>query len=134
MNDIIGPMTNPINPAELTVKLVGTNQIVPPMAVARAYALLNKKEVTEVEKGLFVRGQVVNGNTHHTIDEISILNAGTEAVLLFGEEVSQFRITYDTFGFRAPAKFKDLIPEENNAVDKIDYTRKVLEGDAPEGE
>ena len=134
MNDIIGPMTNPINPAELTVKLVGTNQIVPPMVVARAYALLNKKEVTKVEKGLFVRGHVVKGNTHRTIDEISILNAGTEAVLLFGEEVSQFRITYDTFGFRAPAKFKDLIPEENNAVDKIDYTRKVLEGDAPEGE
>ena len=35
MNDIIGPMTNPVDPADLTVKIIGTNQIIPPMVVAQ---------------------------------------------------------------------------------------------------
>ena len=133
MNAIIGPMTNPIEPTELTVKLLGCNQIVPPAVVAEAYKLLNQIGITNVARGLFVRGLIRKNNTLQTIDEVSILNAGTEMALLYRGEVTKIRITFESFGFRGPARLEELIPSRNNAKDRIEYTLRVLDLDAPDG-
>ena len=55
MNDIIGPMTNPVDPSKLTIKLIGTNQVLPPKVIANAYVILNKLGVTNVRNGMAVK-------------------------------------------------------------------------------
>ena len=134
MNDIIGPMTSPVDPQQLQIKLLGVNQVVDPLTVARAYKVLNGLGVTNVRRGLFVRGLVDSKDSTVTMDEISILvNGGTEAVLLENQSVTDLGVlTSSDFGVR-PAKLVEVMPKTNDKQGRIDYSLDVLHDNAPEG-
>ncbi|MDE1870180.1 MAG: hypothetical protein KGH71_04325, partial [Candidatus Micrarchaeota archaeon] len=132
MNDIIGPMTNPLNPRNLTGKLLGVNQVISPEVVAKAYVVLNALGVTNIRKGMVVRGYNVNGKTR-TLDEISTMNGGTDAVLINGDELTMMHLTYRDFGFGRASYEEEISPKVNDKGDRIKYTMKVLRGDATEG-
>jgi len=45
MNDIVGPITNPLNPRKLTRRVLGVNHLIPPRIVAEVYKILNEKGI-----------------------------------------------------------------------------------------
>ncbi len=53
MNDIIGPITNPLNPQKLTKRVLGVNHLILPGVVAEAYQILNHEGVTNLQHGFF---------------------------------------------------------------------------------
>ncbi|MGI0141175.1 MAG: hypothetical protein ACREBF_00785 [Candidatus Micrarchaeales archaeon] len=132
MNDIIGPMTNPLKSENLVGKVLGVNQVIGPLVVAKAYQLLNNLGIMHVEKALIVRGYA-NGNKAKTVDEVSIMNGGTEAVLFSAGMMEYLKIEFSDFGFSTPAKEKDLSPSINDAQSRLQYTENVLEGFGPDG-
>lgn len=132
MNDIIGPMTNPIHPKKLTTKLVGVNQVIGPAVVGEAYLILNKKGITNVEQGLFVRGLLDPKKPNETMDEISLLKGGTEITLLRDRKIESFKTDHKAFGFSKPATLQEISPNSTSANDRIGYTLNVLRGKASE--
>ena len=135
MNDIIGPMTSPIYPEQLQIKLLGVNQVIDPLTVARAYQLLNKYSITNIKKGLIVRGLVNNRDPTITIDEISIIaEGGTEAVLIENDKITKLNLlTSSSFGIKKPARLQEITPRINNREGRINYSLDVLRGNAPDG-
>jgi anthranilate phosphoribosyltransferase len=71
MNDIIGPITNPVHPKLLKKRVLGVNHLIKPETVAKAYLILNRLGVTNLEHGLFVRG-FISKDKSGGIDEISV--------------------------------------------------------------
>lgn len=130
MNDIIGPMTSPVLPEKLVIKLVGTNQVIGPEVIGDAYKILNARGITHLKHGLFVRGLNRPGVIEETMDEISILEAGTEAVLFEeGKDPEKVMIGYENFNFGNYVLRKDIEPSSTEAADRLTYTLKVLNGE-----
>ena len=75
MNDILGPVTNPLLPSILTRRVLGVNHLIPPAIVAKAYKILNEKGVTHLDHGFFIRGFAGNQN-EGGVDELSICDPG----------------------------------------------------------
>ncbi len=132
MNDIIGPMTNPVDPSKLQIKLLGTNAIVSPITIALAYKKLNELGVTNIKRGLFVRGYL-NGDTTITTDEVSIMRGGTEAALLDNGRITKMHINFSSFGFEHPVRVEDIRPRYNTKDGRIGYSLEVINGNAPNG-
>ncbi len=132
MNDIIGPITNPINPDKLTVKVLGTNQVISPQVVAGAYKILNERGITKLNFGLFVKGLSDERKPDDTMDEISILPGGTDAVFMANGKTENIRITYANFGFKHPAKIENISPSSTKSDDRIGYSLDVMNGKGTE--
>lgn len=133
MNDIIGPMTNPVDPSKLTIKLIGTNQVLPPKVIANAYVILNKLGVTNVRNGMAVKGYGKSESEKNlTMDEISTLKGGTEAVAFGPKGTEELMLGYEDFGLARPSEVNEISPPEGSSA-RIQFTNKVLEGKSNEG-
>lgn len=108
MNDIIGPITNPLSPAILTRRVLGVNHLIPPVVVARAYKVLNEKGITHLDHGLFIRGfagdQIESG-----MDELSICEAGTQVAELKNGEINEYWLRAEDFGI-SPIPVESVSP------------------------
>lgn len=86
MNDIIGPITNPVNPQLMTRRVIGVNHLIDPYVVADAYRILNRKGVTNIQRLAAVRGYVSRGS-QAGMDELSICAGGTKVAWLADTEI-----------------------------------------------
>ena len=122
MNDIIGPITNPLNPKKLTKRILGVNHLISPKIIAETYKILNEKGITNLQHGMFVRG-FIDDERYQGIDEVSICAGGTQVAELKNGEIKEYHLFADDFGV-------DVISEE--AVQPIgnkgEYSLKILQG------
>ncbi|MBU0666902.1 MAG: hypothetical protein KKC26_06060 [Nanoarchaeota archaeon] len=122
MNDIIGPITNPVNPDLVKKRIIGVNHLIEPKTVAEAYNILNAKGLTNVEHGLFVRG-FADKNRNGGMDEISLLPGGTIVAELNKGEICSYELFADDF--RLPeASYEDIKPRG----DKKEFSKQILYG------
>lgn len=123
MNDIIGPITNPIDPRIMTKKILGMNHLISPRIAAEAYQILNERGVTNLQHGYFVRGYV-NADRYEGIDEVSVCEGGTEVAELKDGDICEYFLTARDFGL-APVSVEDIIPIGS----KGEYSMKILRGE-----
>lgn len=122
MNDIIGPMTNPLAPELHTKKIVGINHLIEPKRVAEAYQVLNARGITNVEHGVFVRGfidEAKNGG----IDEVSVYAGGTSVAELEGGHVRTYHLQARDFGI--PVQSYEEPPTGREG--KVGYSNLILD-------
>lgn len=122
MNDIVGPITSPVNPRLLTRRVLGLNQLVPPAIAAEAYRILNQREITNLQHGLFVRG-FADERRLQGIDEVSICSGGTQVAELCGSDIREFTLTAEDFGI-SPVLAESISPPEK--MSKGDFSLNIL--------
>ena len=81
MNDIIGPITNPLLPRLMSRRVLGVNHLIPLEVVAEAYQILNQKGITNLQEGLFIRG-FGEKDSESGMDELSICLGGTQVSII----------------------------------------------------
>jgi anthranilate phosphoribosyltransferase len=125
MNDIIGPITNPINPKIVTASVIGINHLIPPKIVAEAYKILNEKKITNLKHGLFVRG-FVDKNRHNDegMDEVSICPGGTLVAELKNGKIKEYNLFAEDFGLK-PVSVKNITPKGG----KGEFSLRILKGE-----
>ncbi|MDO8657026.1 MAG: hypothetical protein Q7K45_07355, partial [Nanoarchaeota archaeon] len=123
MNDIIGPITNPIHLRLMKRRVLGVNHLIEPRVIADAYQLLNEKGITQVEQGLFVRG-FVDKERNGGIDEISIFDGGTSVAELKNRKVDVYDLYANDFGI--PVQEYSEPPKGKEG--KARFSKKILEG------
>jgi len=127
MNDIIGPITNPLSPKILTRRVLGVNHLIPPVVVARAYNTLNERGITHLDHGLFVRGFA--GNKEESgMDELSICEPGTQVAELKNGEISEYWLRAEDFGI-APIPVESVSPPAG--MSKGQFSLAIAELRAP---
>ena len=124
MNDIIGPMTNPLNPNKLQKKILGVNHLISPEIVAEAYLILNEKRLTNLKHGLFLRGYVGKEKVKG-MDEASVFGI-TEVAELKNDGIEKYLLTPQDFGIET-MKYPGLQEK------KVELSKKILEGKYIEG-
>ncbi|MBI2041888.1 MAG: hypothetical protein HYT20_02640 [Candidatus Nealsonbacteria bacterium] len=97
MNDIIGPITNPLNPKILRRRMLGVNHLIPPVIAAQAYRIMNERGITFVEHGFFLRGFGDNGEDSG-MDELSICKGGTQIAELKNGKIKEYYLYPYDFG------------------------------------
>ncbi|MBU4579716.1 hypothetical protein KKB43_01740 [Patescibacteria group bacterium] len=122
MNDIIGPITNPLNPQKLTKRVLGVNHLISPKIIAEVYKILNEKGITNLQHGLFVRG-FVDDDRQKGMDEVSICAGGTQVAELKNGEIKEYDLFANDFGVKTISE-KAVQPIGN----KGDYSLKILQG------
>jgi anthranilate phosphoribosyltransferase len=122
MNDIIGPITNPVDPKKLQRKVLGANHLISPRVVAEAYRILNAKGITHLEHGMFVRG-FTSDYHYEGIDEVSICDAGTQVVEIKNNEIHEYHLSAGDFGIK-PVSVDVIRPDGN----KGEYSMQILKG------
>jgi len=123
MNDIIGPITNPVDPQIMTKKILGMNHLVPPRVAAETYQILNQRGVTNLKHGFFIRGFVSN-DRYEGIDEVSICEGGTEVSEFENGEIREYYLEASDFGL-SPVSVADIIPIGS----KGDYSMRILQNE-----
>lgn len=103
MNDIIGPVTNPVDPSIMTRRVLGVNHLISPTIVAQAYKILNEKGITNLQHGLFVRG-FCDDNEEGGMDELSICQGGTQIAELKNGTIKDYWLHAQDFGLEPVAK------------------------------
>lgn len=126
MNDIIGPITNPVDPKLLTRRVLGVNHLVPPGVVAEAYRILNQHSVTSMKHALFVRGFGDSDDGNEGMDELSICKGGSLVVELKDDEVTEYHLSAEDFGLN-PVRAQDISPPDG--MTKGDFSLKILAGE-----
>lgn len=125
MNDIIGPITNPLNPHVLTRRVLGVNHLIPPHVVAMAYKIMNERGVTDLKHGLFVRG-FTNSARSSGVDEVSICAGGTEVCEFIDGEIRNYNLFAEDFGITS-------IPQEMISppigMSKGEFSLRILKGE-----
>lgn len=123
MNDIIGPITNPLNPQLVTRRVLGINHLIPPRIVAESYQILNHRGVTNLRHGLFVRG-FIDKTRYEGMDEVSICPGGTQVAELRGGRIRVYDLHAKDFGLQAvPAE--SITPKGN----KGEFSLQILKGE-----
>lgn len=122
MNDILGPITNPLHPKLLTRRILGVNHLIPPKIIAETYMILNKKGITDMQHALFIRGLVGNEG----IDELSICKEGTVVTELRNRKISEYMLYPKDFGLK-PIDHLSVSPPKN--MSKGEFSLKILKGD-----
>jgi len=125
MNDIIGPITNPLDPRILRRRVLGVNHLIPPVVVAQAYKILNQKGVTFLEHGLFIRGFGDNGEDSG-MDELSVCEGGTQVAELKNGEISEYWLRAEDFGLE-PVPQESISPPEG--MSKGEFSLAILKGE-----
>ena len=122
MNDILGPITNPLNPQLLTRRVLGVNHLIPPRILAETYLILNKKKITNMQNALFIRGFVGNQG----IDELSICKEGTLVAELSNGKIFEYTLNAEDFGLK-PISHASVSPPKN--MSKGEFSLKILSGE-----
>lgn len=125
MNDIIGPITNPVHSSILRRRIIGVNHLIAPRVVAEAYHILNSKGVTAMERVLVLRGRLSRENLRG-MDEASICEGGTEVAELWGDEIIVRRLFAEDFGIKAVSPDSISPPE---GVSKGEYSLRIMRGE-----
>lgn len=123
MNDIIGPITNPLNPQKITKRVLGINHLISPKIVAEAFRILNEKGITNLKHGLFIRG-FADENRYEGMDEASICPGGTIVAELKDGEIKEFDLKAEDFGL-SPVSVDQIKPQGN----KGEFSLKILKGE-----
>ncbi len=97
MNDIIGPITNPLSAQIMTRRVLGVNHLISPHIAAEAYQILNEQGVTNLEHGLFVRG-FSDLHRYEGMDEVSICEGGTQVAELRDGKIKDYYLNASDFG------------------------------------
>jgi anthranilate phosphoribosyltransferase len=125
MNDLIGPITNPLDRTVHTRKIIGVNHLVPPKIVAEAYRIMNERGITHMNHLVCVRGFV--GPTHeYGVDEVSVCESGTVVSELLDGKVNQYRLCADDFGI-SPLADHEVSPP--SGMSKGDFSLAILTGE-----
>lgn len=125
MNDIIGPITNPLDPHLLRRRVLGSNHLVSPHLVAEAYQILNQRGVTSLEHGIFVRG-FTSPDNYGGMDEVSICAGGTQVVELKDGIIKEYRLGAEDFGVETVSSASvSPLP----GMSKGDFSLKILKGE-----
>lgn len=125
MNDIIGPITNPLFPRILMRRVVGVNHVIPPRIVAEAYQILNKRNVTHLERGMFIRG-FVSSDHYKGMDEVSICEGGTQVVELHRNRLREYHLHASDFGLN-PVYATTISPPYG--MSKGEFSLGILKGE-----
>jgi len=96
MNDIIGPITNPVDPRLLTHRVLGVNHLMSPRLVAEAYQIMNRRGITNLQHGLFVRG-FISPHSNEGVDELSVCPGGTQVAELRDGTIRGYRLYAEDF-------------------------------------
>ncbi|MBU4511820.1 hypothetical protein KKD19_01055 [Patescibacteria group bacterium] len=123
MNDIIGPITNPLSPRKMTRRVVGINHLIAPRIVAEAYQILNEKGITHLQHGIFVRG-FADESRYRGMDEVSICSGGTRVADLKDGIIREYDLFAPDFGLE-PIPVEAVSPIGN----KGEYSLKILKGE-----
>jgi anthranilate phosphoribosyltransferase len=121
MNDIIGPVTNPLSPKVLTKRVLGVNHLIKPEVIAKAYLILNQKKVTALRHALFVRGFVTK-ERDGGIDEVSIFQGGTIVTELKGTILENYELFAEDFGLPTGVYYE---PPQGK-IAKAEFGKKIL--------
>ena len=125
LNHLIGPITSPVSPKHLRRRVLGLNQNVDPKIVAGAYAILNKKGITHMERLWLVKGRVNRGIK--CMDEVSIAKEGTSVVEFRDGEIKRSRrLRAEDFGLK-PASYESMLVPEGR--EKGEYSAAILRGE-----
>jgi anthranilate phosphoribosyltransferase len=127
MNDIIGPITNPLSPEILTRRVLGVNHLIPPAIVAKVYKTLNERGVTHLSHGLFVRG-FAGDKEESGMDEVSICEPGTQVAELKEGEIKEYWLRAEDFGI-TPIPVESVSPPQG--MSKGQFSIAILERTAP---
>lgn len=127
MNDIIGPITNPLSTSILTRRVLGVNHLIAPGTVAMAYKTLNKRGVTHLSHGLFIRG-FVGDKSESGIDELSVCEQGTQVAELKDGEIKEYWLRAEDFGIK-PIPVEFVSPPKG--MSKGEFSMKILKREAP---
>lgn len=118
MNDIIGPITNPLSSRLMKKRILGVNHLVSPLLVAEAYGIMNEHKVTKLRHGVFIRGQ--------GMDEVSVCQDGTQVAELRDDTIDEYRLGANDFGLR-PIPPESVSPPRG--MSKGDFSLKILKGE-----
>lgn len=124
MNDIIGPITHPMDPRVMTRKIVGVNHLLHPRLILEAYKQLNAYGITFMEHALAIRGFAVP-NRASGMDEISICPGGSLLAELKDGEISERWLYAEDFGLK-PADVSTISPPPG--MSKGELSMAILEG------
>ena len=125
MNDIIGPITNPVDPKLMTRRVIGVNHLIDPGLVAEAYQIMNRKGVTDMQHLIAVRGYIQPGRPDG-VDEFSLCAGGTKMATLHDEDVTVEHIGADYFGLET-AEAEAISPPVG--VPKEQFSLDILHGE-----
>ena len=123
MNDIIGPITNPVDPKIITTSVIGINHLISPKIVAETYKILNDKKITNLKHGFFVRG-FVDRSRYDGMDEVSICLGGTQVAELKDGKIREFNLFAKDFGLKT-VPVGAITPIGN----KGEFSMKILRGE-----
>ncbi len=129
MNDIIGPITNPVNPLLMKRRMIGINHLISPHIIAEAYRIMNEKGVTNVEHLLAVRG-LGDENGKGGVDEVSICKSGTLVAELKDGVIREFVLTPQDFGVES-VSLESISPP--SGMSKADFSLGILKGEISGG-
>lgn len=124
MNDIIGVITNPVNPQILRRRIVGVNHLVDPLIVAQAYKIMNEASVTQMDDVIVVRGYI-DGISQLGIDEASICAGGTSVARLSGGYLSHYNLPARNFGL-VPVSGDSISPPKGMSKGK--FSEQIMSG------
>lgn len=124
MNDIIGPITNPLSAQLMTRRVLGVNHLVSPRVIAEAYQILNERGVTDLQHGIFVRG-FADSCRYEGMDEVSICDGGTQVVELRNGAIYERNLNVCDFGL-TPASPEEVSPPRG--MSKGDFSLGILKG------
>jgi len=124
MNDVIGPITNPLDPKILSRRVLGVNHLVPPKVLAEAYQILNDRKVTNLRHGLFVRG--FGDTVESGMDEVSICLGGTQVVELKDGVIREYHLDAEDFGL-GPVSAASISPPQG--MNKGEFSLRILKGE-----
>jgi anthranilate phosphoribosyltransferase len=125
MNDLIGPITNPVNPHLLTRRVIGVNHLVDPVVVAEAYRIMNERGVINMEHLIAVRG-FGDDNNSGDMDELSVCAGGTAVAELKDGVIQEYRLYAEDFGIE-PVSSRDISPPEG--MSKGEFSIRILRGE-----
>ncbi|MBI2577820.1 MAG: hypothetical protein HYV77_03165 [Candidatus Wildermuthbacteria bacterium] len=125
MNDIIGPITNPVNPRLMSRRVVGVNHLIRPGLIAEAYQILNAQGVTAVEHVLAIRGFATPAS-RSGMDEASICPGGTLVAALKDGVIEERMVYAEDFGL---ATVNVLAISPPRGMSKGDFSMKILRGE-----
>jgi len=126
MNDIIGPITNPLSPSILTRRVLGVNHLIPPTIAARAYKILNERGITNLNHGLFIRG-FIGDQYEGGVDELSICEPGTQVAELRDGKIREYWLKAEDFGI-SPIPAQSVSPP--SGMSKGQFSASILEAKA----
>ena len=124
MNDIIGPVTNPLDNSVMKRRVLGVNHLVSPRVVAEAYKILNERGVTNLKHGIFIRG-FADSCRYEGMDELSICEGGTQIAELQFSTIREYYLNADDFGFKAVSSTAVSPPK---GMSKGDFSLNILRG------